>query len=99
MAQIPLLGVVAEAAVAEARGGALPLQVAVVLVGVAGKQPPLSVWRSGTPTVFRTKVLAHAIHPIQVLLSHLGDAVETLAAHGLLLHHLPLEVPADPFLG
>lgn len=96
---------VAVAVVSEARGGALALQVARVLawgevvvhVGVLGVHPPLSVWCSRPPAVFKTQALAHAVHTVQLFLSYLGDAVEALTAERLLLHHLPLEVPADSF--
>lgn len=99
--------IVAIAAVGETRGGALALQVTgalavgemVVHVGVLGVHPPLSVWCSRPPAVFKAQALAHAVHAVQLFLSHLRDAVETFAAERLLLYNLPLEVPAVSFLG
>lgn len=105
--QVAVIWVVEVAAVSEARGGALALQVARVLarcevivhMSVLGVHFPLSVWRSRPTAIFKTQTLAHAVHAVQLFLSHLRNAVEALAAERLLLHYLPLEVPANPFLG
>lgn len=71
----------------------------VVHVGVLWVHPPLNVRRSRASTLFKAQALAHAVHAVRFLLGHLRDAVETLSAERLLLHHLSLEVPAVSLLG
>lgn len=104
---VVLVRVVAAAVVGEAWRRALPLQVARALVlgtvppGVRRRRrcPPLGARRRRPHAVFEAQPLAQDVHAVQLLLSHLGDAVEALAAQRALLHHLPLEVPAHPLLG
>lgn len=92
---------VAVAAVGEARGGALALQTDVLargevvahVVALLGVPPPLSLRRARPPTLLEAQMLAHAVQAVRLLLGHLRDAVETLAAERPLLHHFPLEIP------